>query len=319
VLVLRSGELLVRLDPGHGGEILELVDLGTGRQLLGRPPFASDEPRAGDLDEETWTRSYRGGWQCVGPNAGNSCEHEGKRHGFHGRASNDPWTVAEAGPDYASLRWSGHGLEVTRTVSLERGAVVVETEWTALREGASLLAVEHVTLGLELLDPAVEIRLPGGRAFELSEEEGPTRAPEGAPDWPEVGLLDGSRERADVWPLARPRARFLAVEGLSAGWAEARNRGTGQGLRLEWDTRSLPHLWLWHEARATGARGGGRPKCSRSSRRAFHTRSVSLGRQRRGRLQGSSGGSAFTRPCSPFLSAAPQALDGCRQTFYLRA
>ena len=41
MIALRSPELFVRLDPRHGAEILDLVDLSSGRQLLGRPPFGS--------------------------------------------------------------------------------------------------------------------------------------------------------------------------------------------------------------------------------------------------------------------------------------
>jgi hypothetical protein len=54
---LASDAVAVRIDPSHGREVLELFDLRSGRQLLGRPPFASDPPRSGELDETTWTRS----------------------------------------------------------------------------------------------------------------------------------------------------------------------------------------------------------------------------------------------------------------------
>ena len=104
MIVLQDDRLLVRLDPAHGGEILDLVDLTTGRQLLGRPPFGSYLPRPGDLDEETWTASYRGGWQLVTPSAGTPSTVAGTWHGFHGRASNDPWEVLEsAGREAAAL------------------------------------------------------------------------------------------------------------------------------------------------------------------------------------------------------------------------
>ena len=62
MIVLRSARLIARLDPAHGGEILDLIDLSSGRQLLGRPPFASSLPIDGDIDEEGWTARYRGGW-----------------------------------------------------------------------------------------------------------------------------------------------------------------------------------------------------------------------------------------------------------------
>ena len=49
MIVLHDERVLVRLDPRHGGELLDLVDLRTGRQLLGRAPFASAEPLAGPV------------------------------------------------------------------------------------------------------------------------------------------------------------------------------------------------------------------------------------------------------------------------------
>ncbi|HEY1369988.1 MAG TPA: hypothetical protein VGF23_22875 [Gaiellaceae bacterium] len=252
MLVLQSERLLVRVDPRHGGELLDLVDLATGRQLLGRPPFASAERLGGDLDEETWTERYRGGWQLVTPNAGNPCDVGGEHHGFHGRASNDPWEVVESDGAHAVLLWRGHGLEVTRRLSVDGDALVVEPTWRALESSVALVAVEHVSVGIELLQPEVELRLAGGKAYELSESTGPVHAPHGAPDWPEALLLDGSLERADRWLLERPHSRLLAVESLDDGRLEVANAATGQGLLLEWEADALPHLWIWHETRTTG-------------------------------------------------------------------
>jgi hypothetical protein len=252
MIVLRSEELLVRLDPAHGGEILDLVHLESGRQLLGRPPFATEPPRPGDLDEPVWTASYRGGWQLVTPNAGTMCEVDGVRHGFHGRASNDPWAVVEAAAGAAVLAWEGHGLGIERRLVLEGGAVVVETRMRALAGRVPVVAVEHCSLGLELLEPEVEIELPGGTAYELSEAEGPATAPAGAPSWPEVLLLDGSVERADHWQLAKERSRFIVVADLPEGRAAVRNARTGMTLELSWDAGWLRHAWIWHEVRTYG-------------------------------------------------------------------
>jgi hypothetical protein len=249
---MRSADLLVRLDPAHGGEVLDLVDLRTGRQLLGRPPFGSEEPLGGDLDEPAWTARYRGGWQLALPNAGTACDVGGSRHGFHGRASTDPWTVLAAGGSRCVLRWSGHGLRVTRALELSAGALTVAVEVVGLEEPVPLVAVEHLTVGLELLDPAVELELPGGRAYELSEAEGPPEPPADACLWPESRLLDGSVERCDRWPLERRRSRYMVVAGLPEGRAVVRNPSRGQGLELTWDASWLRHCWLWHEARVYG-------------------------------------------------------------------
>jgi hypothetical protein len=248
---LTSESVAVRIDPRHGGEVIDLIDLRSGRQLLGRPPFASDEPRSGELDETTWTRSYRGGWQLLVPNAGNPCAVDGVAHGFHGRASTDPWEVGEQGASAATLAWEGHGLRIERSFSLAGTEVAVRSTVTAQRT-AELVWVEHIALGLELLDPSVEISLAGGHAYEISEQTGPTGPPADAGKWPEVRLLDGTLERADRAILTAPRSRLLIVAELPEGRIAVHNRDRAQGIEVAWDVSWLPHLWMWHEVRTTG-------------------------------------------------------------------
>jgi Domain of unknown function (DUF4432) len=254
MITLASTSVAIRIDPRHGAEVLDLIDLRSGRQLLGRPPFASDEPRAGELDETTWTRSYRGGWQVLVPNAGNACVVDGAAHGFHGRASTDRWHVVEQTSEKAALTWTAHGLQVTRVFELNNDTVTVHSRVTAAttERAVPLIWVEHVGLGIELLDPAVEIELPGGPAYELDEQTGPTEPPPGAPEWPEVRLLDGTIERADRAELRSPRSRMMVVANVPEGRVAVRNRDHDQGIELTWDTSWLPHLWMWHEVRTSG-------------------------------------------------------------------
>jgi hypothetical protein len=251
MLQLSSSRLAARIDPGHGGEMLELIDVRSGRQLLGRPPFASDRPVSGELDETTWTRSYRGGWQLLVPNAGNPCVVDGVAHGFHGRASTDRWEVIESGADAATIEWAGHGLEVRRRFSLSHDRVTVRSTVRAERSVA-FVWVEHIALGIELLDPSVEIALAGGRAYEVSEQTGPPAPPDDAGYWPEVRLLDGTLERADRAILNAPRSRLLIVAQVPDGRLTVCNRDRCQGLEIEWDRSWLPHVWMWHEVRTTG-------------------------------------------------------------------
>lgn len=51
MLIIRSAGVLARVDPAHGGEVLDLVDLTTGRQLLGRLPFGSADRQVGPVDD----------------------------------------------------------------------------------------------------------------------------------------------------------------------------------------------------------------------------------------------------------------------------
>ena len=251
MIVLRSEELLALVDPAHGAEILELVHLPTGRRLLARPPFSTEPPVAGDLPEGVWTASYRGGWQLAAPNAGAVSRVGDVEHGFHGRASNDPWEVLAAEASCATFQWRGHGLAFVRTFELSGSEVVARLEVEAL-EPAPLVVLEHVALGLELLEPEVRIDLPAGLAYELSEADGPPLPPRNAPRWPDVLLLEGSHERGDRWPLDRRRSRLLAVAELPEGRARVRNARTGMTVELTWDASWLRHLWIWHETREYG-------------------------------------------------------------------
>lgn len=248
---LRSPQLIARLDPSHGAEILDLVIAADGRQLLGRPPFIPRPPQAGDLDEDTWTASYRGGWQIATPNAGSPCELDGVHHGFHGRASVDPWQVLEQEPDRVALLWEGHGLRLRRTVALHGRRVTVGLEWTALAHPTPLIAVEHLCFGHEVLDPAVVLEAHA-HAHELSEADGPVRPPANAPAWPQLRRLDGGVDAAHLLGLERPGALFLALSGWARGRAVLHNDARRLRLVLEWDPARLPAAWLWHEVRATG-------------------------------------------------------------------
>jgi hypothetical protein len=251
MIMLASRCLLVRVDPEHGGEILDLTELASGRQLLGRPPFGSERPLGGDLGEQAWTRRYRGGWQMLAPNAGNRCEFEGTSHGFHGRASNDPWDVLSATASSATLVWEGHGLAIERTLTLEDDLLRVAVRARAQSARVPLVAVEHVALGLELIEPEVEITLPGGIAFEMSESEGPRRIPADAPQWPHVLFRNATVRRADRWRLADPISRLLCVADLPVGSVLVRNPARDVALELSWDASWLRHLWIWHEVRTT--------------------------------------------------------------------
>ena len=251
MLVLRSDDVLARVDPGHGAEVLDLVDLHSGRQLLGRPPFGSEAPLPGDLAEDPWTAAWRGGWQGCLPNAGAACTVEGAHHGFHGRASNDPWRVVEDESAHCLVRWEGHGLRAERRMEATDGGLTIATTVTALAAGASLIALEHLALGLELIEPGVEISLPAGRASELDAQLGPAQPRPEAPDWPEIGLADGGIERGDRFELATPRGRVFVVRDVSQGRVSVRNSVRDQALEIAWTVAALPHLIVWHEARSS--------------------------------------------------------------------
>ena len=256
MIVLRDGATLARVDPRHGAEVVDLVDLRTGRQLLGRPPFGSEPPLGGELDEQSWSERWRGGWQTCFPSFGMANTLGDVRHGFHGRASNDPWELLHAGAAGAALRWTGHGLRATKRFtagSEDAGCELrVETTLEAERDDVPAIALEHLALGLELIEPEVELELPAGAASQLDDELGPAVPPDDAPAWPEIRMVDGSVERGGRWALGDPRSLLFVVRELAEGRARVTNSARGQSVELAWDAERLPHVVVWYEARASG-------------------------------------------------------------------
>ncbi len=252
MLILQSTQIMVRLDPQHGGEVIDLIDLASGRQWLGRPPFGSTSPVAGDLDEATWTDAYRGGWQMLAPNAGNRCVVDQVTHGFHGRASNDPWHVETHDDTSARLSWTGHGLKIFRHYRVVGDALRVDVHLEAIHDHVPLVAVEHIALGLQVLDPEVTIELPPtGNVVELDDAGKIPLSTQNA-SWPNARMLKGSIERVDQWSNATSCSRMLSVSDLAGGRVVIRNHKRKVGLIIEWDHQWLKHLWIWHEVHGAG-------------------------------------------------------------------
>jgi hypothetical protein len=250
MIVLRNGELAVTIDPDHGAEIVQLISLPTGRQLLGRPPFFPDPPVHGDIDEVTWTNSYRGGWQLLAPNAGNACRLQGIEHGFHGMASVDRWEIQNSSDKHAHFAWSGHGLRIQRIIFVHEDRLIIHVKIAAEQQSAAFIATEHITFGLALLEPCVEIVTVGGSAREMSVTS-PTGPQPNA--WPFARLLDGELERCDSWPSEKPRSRLLCISDMPQGRIALRNGDHSLGAAIQWPLAVFPYCWIWHENRsATG-------------------------------------------------------------------
>ena len=243
---------MARVDPGHGGEVLDLIDLTTGRQLLGRRPFGSADPAEGPLDEVQWIEGWRGGWQVCLPNPGNRCEVDGSMHGFHGTASHEPWAVLDADERSVSMRWAGFGIEALRQLAVDGDCLRIETTVNACGpEPVPYCALEHISLGLEVLDPVLELDIPAAPTMRFRTGMArPVRQ-----QMPRAGRWqsDSTIAPSDVDRVelrGAPYGRFLSVQQLPEGRAVA--RGYRAGLELTWDASLLPNVWVWYELRASG-------------------------------------------------------------------
>jgi hypothetical protein len=247
----------VLVDPVHGAEVLELVHLPTGRRLLGRrPPFSTELPVAGDLPEDVWTASDRGGWRLAAPNAGTACRVGEGRARLPRACLERSVGGARGGAVERDLRVAGHGLAFVCTFELTGSASWLAFAWrrsSRLHSSSSSMSRWGSSSSSR---GSRSTFLPGWRTSSARRTGHRSRRPVRRPG-PTCYFSTARTSTANRWPLDRPRSRLLAVAGLSEGRARVRNARTGPTVDLTWDASWLRHLWIWHETREYGGRWRG--------------------------------------------------------------
>lgn len=241
-LTLANGDIEIVVLPECGGAISEASYKGI--QFMARPP----RPAVGPVDlgnEEDWVRAWNGGWQPLLPNAGG--EHrEGKYpQGFHGNASQSPWTVEQVSRDEVILSWQGEELKSTRKVKIMSDQITL----SGLLENLSdlpreFILTEHVIFGDLLLSESVTLALNEEAKFMELDYDGSTNGALFRP-WREVARSDWSAVTKDT-----PARLGLLANVDSSGVSIV---GENLTATLLWDTANLPYAWIWEEMGATQA------------------------------------------------------------------
>lgn len=248
-LVLSGPRVHARIRPSEGGVVDRL--LVDGRSVLARTPWAETvvaDPAPAPTEAD-WVARWRGGWQLCFPSTGQPEPGAETPQGFHGVASQAPWSVTHAGPDRVALRWSDAlGLVAGRTWQLtEAGLEVATSAWNGGAAARRIAVAEHLVLGDDLLAPLfadAETRLtlgvPAGTSLAPLDMDG---RPAGAPiAWP--GAADDRWDTLD----ARTAPRVTALLGPADEPADGREMTvSGPGVRATVTWSGLPHLLLWEE------------------------------------------------------------------------
>ncbi len=243
---LWCGDATVRVLPAEGGAAVDLVLAGL--HPLARTPWADDVAPwdAPAVDERTWVERWRGGWQACLPTSGQPDPGDA-RQGFHGAASQAPWTVVDRSADAVALEWADDdGLVATRRWALRQDALAARSQ---LRNdgGAprSVAVAEHLVLGSDLLSglqgPEEVLRVvpPPGTALAPLDYDG---WPDGPPSpWP--GPQGAAR--AVVGP-GTP-ARVAALLDVRPPVVQVHSRRAM--VTVAWE--GLPHALLWEEVAAS--------------------------------------------------------------------
>lgn len=256
-ICLESDALRVDLDPGRGADVLSLIDVRRGIDLLFRTPWRprADAVRAGQAPSTTdhradWLEQYRGGWQTLCPVAGDARHVYGAPVGFHGEVSRVPWSVEASDGGSARLRVELFSVPVVieREILLEGARITVSDVLTNV--GHAPLEVDyahHPAFGGAFLDGPCTIET-GATRF-VGDPAGGSAVPPGVSvAWPNGIDIHGAHlDLADVpGPEAR-RDLFGYLAEFTTGFAALVNPRLGLGVRLEWDAHVLPYAWLWQE------------------------------------------------------------------------
>lgn len=216
-VVLENRTLRVTVLAGKGTDIVELNYKPRDLDFAPLSPGGVREPRtdAGDA----FMTSYPGGWQEVLPNGGAPSAHAGASYGQHGEISLTPWdhTIERDDPDGVTVAFEialrTVPLRLTKRLSLDRATPTLRFQETLVNES----------------DVDVDVMWGHHIAFGPPFLSGETRVE------PHVEL-----------------GRASSIDYLS-GLDTYTIRDAQVGLKVTWDARTMPYLWVWQEHGGTTA------------------------------------------------------------------
>ena len=250
----------VLIDEDQGGEIIHVGP--DGGNILAHYDWDAPIPASrsssydagGPLD---WLSSYRGGWQCLVPNAGDACVVDGVPLPFHGEWSRTRVEVAEVTAERAVLR-AGTRLPLTveRVVEVLSDHDTVRVQTTLRNDAAAPVAYiwgEHPAFAL---GAGARLHIPADRVEVDATPPGPLSdlVPAASARWPQVPTDAG---HADLATVPDASERFCYLVDVPESWAVAIDGE--RAISLAWDREAFPHLWFWQERGGSGFPWYGRP------------------------------------------------------------
>lgn len=248
-----NGVLRFTVLPARGAEIVELVHLSTGVDVLFHAPWGLAPPGAPPRDGSgghAFLERYGGGWQELFPSAGDPCSYRGTAVPFHGEVATIPWTVVEDDGSLCcrvscatvpldlerSMRLEGHELVLDEAVT-SRAAVPVHAVWG-----------HHCVLGPPLVAAGATLRIPARTIVTIPElwEETARLEPGQRASWPYARRRDGGT--ADLRIVCGPEEGShddVYLTDLDAGWVEVENAALGLACRLHFDPLLFPWVISW--------------------------------------------------------------------------
>ncbi|MGA8112552.1 MAG: DUF4432 family protein [Actinocatenispora sp.] len=267
-VTLENERLRVTVLPGKGCDIVEFLDKRRDVDLVWWSPRGLRNPAdlvGGAADDAAlFHDTYEGGWQDVFPSGGAPCRYRGAALAQHGEVSGQSWAhrVVTDTEDLVEVEFTVHTRRLPYTLSRALRLAAGEATLRVVEHAVNTAPVEvhamwgqHLAFGAPFLRPGHRIRLPDGvRVLPHAEPVFPPRrrvAPGGPHSWPEVPADGGGTVDLSVVPAAGEPSELCYLTGFTDGWYELVDPRDDAGIRVGWDARVLPYLWLWQELGAS--------------------------------------------------------------------
>lgn len=260
-VVLESDRVRVAVDPGRGADILSIVDLPSGVDVMLTTPWRdrADAIREGRVrttsssSHALWLEQYRGGWQTLCPNAGGARTQEGAPYEFHGEASAATWQVdsLDGSAVCMTVELFTAPVRIRRELRLDEGTLTQHDRITNLSDrDISIDYVGHPAFGAGLLSGGAMITTDA-RFFVPDGADAPSGGvPAASHAWPWLEIGAAPRDLRIVGPSPDGQRLFGWLHGFESGRVSIVGR-RGLAVDLEWDARVLPYAWLWQESEAS--------------------------------------------------------------------
>jgi galactose mutarotase-like enzyme len=249
MLVISNGFLDVRINDKLGAEV-EFI--GTeGKNYLAfydwkTPTRYSSSHSYGDplLD---FMSDYRGGWQTLFPNAGNSAEINGVPLPFHGEFSRTQVQVLKHDKNSLTVQAGSRlSLVLTKTYRLIENESILSIEQEVHNESQIEMPFiwgEHPAFAL----PAgSKIQMPQGQVHVEEIENGifSDLVAGSSGTWPTINNKKNNLTDLSIIP-SNPTERLCYLNDRSEGWVAMTHNS--ELIGLSWDLEAFPHLWFWQQ------------------------------------------------------------------------
>ena len=232
--------------PSLGGRVWELTDQARARQWIWhRKDVPLARVRSGAVYDDVWA----GGWEELFPNDAPG-SFQGRDLSDHGEWWTLDWTVEEAQGGVEGY------VRLTAETRIRNARCVKELR---LRGDADDLVVSYRIESREpepfhflfkqhlpvALSDSCRLVLPGGRVTVVDPSFGTLLPGPGPFDWP---ILEERGKSVDLSVVPLPSAtdrEFVYVDRLADGWCGVDDLESGACLRMSFDHRQLPCVWLF--------------------------------------------------------------------------